>query len=89
MDYFYSMLFKKIPVYNASNESESRVINLELIEEIKPHADVPVDPGAVNTSCCEVRFFSGTAIIVLISQSTFESQLTALTGQIDELGELL
>jgi hypothetical protein len=82
------MNFKKVPVYNASNESEDRVVNLEHIEQVKPHANVPVDPGAVSTACCEVAFHSGSTIIVLIDQPTFEQQLQALTGTIDTFGVL-
>jgi hypothetical protein len=80
------MNFKKVPVYNSSLASEDRVINLEHLEQVKPHAEVPVDPGAVSTSCCELVFHSSTAIIVLIDKPTFETQLQTLIGSIDTLG---
>jgi hypothetical protein len=82
------MLLKECPVYNASLESENRLINVDTIEEVKPHANVPVDPGAVDTSCVEVRFHSGEAIVVLVDYSSMRQQLSALVGNIDELANL-
>jgi hypothetical protein len=82
-------MFKIAPVYNASLESEDTVINLNHIEQVKPHANVPVDPGAVDTAACEVVFHSGTSIVVLLDMLSMESNLQALTGTIDTFGSLL
>jgi hypothetical protein len=82
------MQFKKVPVYNAALESEGRTINLEHIEQVLPHANVPVNPGAVDNPSCEVKFYSGTSIIVLVDQPTFEQHLGAITGEIDTYGTL-
>lgn len=81
-------MFATVPVLTATNESEDWLIQLAMVEEIKPHADVPVDPGAVVTSCCEARFFSGTSIVILIDIYSMKSQVGALTGTVDEYGQL-
>lgn len=82
-------MYATVPVYNAVNESENRIINPSHIEEVRPHADVAVDPGAVNTSCVEVFFYSNRSIIILLDFATMESRLQALTGVIDDYGNLL
>jgi hypothetical protein len=79
-------MFATVPVYNASLESEERIINPSHIEEIRPHADVPVDPGAVNTTCCEAFFFSGNSIVILIDYTTMKGHLQAITGEVDVYG---
>ncbi len=88
MDYFWYM-FYSIPVYNAALESETRIINPEHIEQVTPHVNVPVDPGAVDTPCCEITFHSSATLIALIDMSSMTANLQALTGTIDELGNIL
>jgi hypothetical protein len=82
-------MFAIVPVYNASLESEDRTINPSHIEEVRPHVNVPVDPGAVDTACVEVFFHSGNSIVVLLDMSTINSHLQALTGVFDDYGSLL
>jgi hypothetical protein len=81
-------MFKTAPVYNAALESETRLINLDHIEEVKPHANVPVDPGAVDTPCCEVQYYSGVSTVVLVEFASMQSEIQALVGVIDELGNI-
>jgi len=83
------MTLKEAPVYNASLESENRLINLDHIQQVSPHANVPVDPGAADTPCCEVEFYSGTTIVVLVDYATMKEQTGALVGTIDTIGTLL
>lgn len=82
-------MFAIIPVYNTSNESEDRYINPSHIEEVKPNPNVPVDPGAVDTEACMIRFFSGTEIIVLLPITTMKDRLQAVTGLFDNYGTLI
>lgn len=82
-------MFKNAPVYNATLESEVQILNLDHFERVLPHANVPVDPGAVDTACCEVKFFSGDSVIVLLSFSSMQSQIQALTGELTTLAEPL
>lgn len=82
-------MFATVPVYNAALESETRIINPSHIEEVRPHANVPVDPGAVDTQCTEVFFHSGNSIVVLLDMTTMQSHLQALTGVFDDYGSLL
>lgn len=81
-------MFKIAPIYNAGLESEDQLINLDHIERVLPHANVPVDPGAVDTECCEVKFFSGDTAVVLVTFATMQEQIQALTGVLDSLGDL-
>lgn len=81
-------MFIVLPTYSAALTSENRIVNLDAIEQAKPHADVPVEPGAVNTSACELVTRSGAAVIVLLSLGTIQENLSALSGRIDALGQL-
>lgn len=81
-------MFIKVPFYNASLENEPRSMNTDHFEEIYPHANVPVDPGAVDTPCCEVRFFSGETRVILLDKTVFETALNASTGLTDLTGLL-
>lgn len=81
------MLFD-YPVYSASLVSERRIINSDHIEQIKPHANVPVDPGAVDTECCEFFFYSGTSCVVLLNYDVVKVGLKAYLGIINDAGEM-
>lgn len=81
-------MFAIIPVYNSSLESEDRYIQPAHIEEVKPNANVPVDPGEVDTPCCMVRLKSGQERIVLLDMDTMKTRLIALTGVFDDYGTL-
>lgn len=80
------MAFFDYPVYNAALESEQRIVNTDHIEQVKPHADVPVDPGAVSTACVEVVSYSGASIIVLLDYATVKTGLSAFFGVVDQNG---
>ena len=82
-------MFFDYPVYNAALESENRLVNIGQVEQIMPHADVPVDPGAVSTPCAEFFFFSGTAAIVLLEYEVIKAGLFAYKGIVDQTGALL
>jgi hypothetical protein len=82
-------MYAIVPVYNASFESEDRIINPSHIEEVRPNANVPVDPGAVDTEAVLVRFYSGAEIIVLLNMSTMATRLQAITGLVDNFGTLV
>lgn len=82
-------MFIKVPVYNASLESEDRVYNTDHLEEMKPHANVPVDPGTVSTPCCEVTFQSGTTAIILVSSAEMEARLQVVVGITNITGDAL
>jgi hypothetical protein len=82
-------MFANVPVYNSSLESETRIINTEHIEQVEPHANVPVGSGAVSTACCQVDFHSGTSIVVLIDFGSMQTNLNSLTGTVDFNGTLL
>jgi len=65
------------------------MMNTDHFEEVKPHANVPVDPGAVSTACVEVRFYSAESIVVLVDYSSMYSRLKTAEGVTDETGNLL
>jgi len=80
-------MYAKFPCYNASLESEDRVLNTDLIEEVLPHADVTMTHlGAVP--CCEVRFQSCATTIVLLSFTDMSTRLGALVGIVDQTGSI-
>lgn len=81
-------MFAKFSCYNTSFESEDRVLNTDHFEVVKPHADVPVDPGAVVTNCCEVIFSSGEIVIVLLSFGDLSSRLNVVVGIVDQTGSI-
>ena len=83
------MSFLSVPIYNASLQSEERIINSSFIEEIKPHADVPVSPGPVSTPSCEVRFYTDRTVVVLIDFGTMKDRLNAVEGIVTVEGNLL
>ena len=74
--------------YNASNESEERVIQTDLVEEVSPHANVNVDPGAVSTTCSQLRFSSGATTIVLLPYSDLKNRLSSFAGIVDQTGTI-
>jgi hypothetical protein len=80
-------MFATIPCYNeaAGNTSENRIINLDNIEEIKPHADANVE-GSLLT-CTEARFKSGATSIFLMDLPTLQERLKAITGAVDDYGQ--
>jgi hypothetical protein len=79
-------MFAKISCYNTGLTAEDRLINTDHVEEVLPHADVPVDPGAVATHCCELRYHSGATTIVLLSFAIVAIRFGALVGITDESG---
>lgn len=76
------------PVYNADLASERRIVNIDLIQQVKPHANVPVDPGAVDTVCVEISFYSGSSEIVLLDFGTVKAGMKAYFGIIDVNGDM-
>lgn len=80
------MAYFDYPVYNASLESEQNIINTDHIAQVKPRANVPVDPGAVDTECVDVVLFSGSSVIVLLDYATVKTGLSAFFGVVDQNG---
>lgn len=74
------------PVYNASLESERRIINTDHVEQVKLHANVPVDPGAVDTACVEFTFYSGENELILIDYDTVKAGMKTFFGIVDANG---
>ena len=81
-------MFAQFPIYTAGLTSEDHLLNTDHIEEVLPHANVPVDPGTVDTECCEVRFYSTATAITLLPYSEVFSRLQAMLGLIDTTGEV-
>lgn len=81
-------MFVIAPIYNAGLESEERPLNLDHIEEVYPHVNVPVDPGAVDTESCEARFYSGSTVVILLPLATMQERLVAIYGTISNIGIL-
>lgn len=69
-----------------TNESERAMLNLSEIQCIKTHANVSVDPGAVDTQCVEVFYKFGTSDIILIDYDSLKQGLDAYYGIVDENG---
>ena len=69
------------PVYNSAQQSERRIINLDHIEQVQPHANVSV--SGVDTACSQFTFHSGASVIVLTDFSTIRSGLNANFGLVD------
>ena len=84
----YGAQFFDYPVYNAALESERNIINLSQIQSIKPHANVPVDPGAVDTACVEFFYKFGTSDIILLDYDTVKSGMKGFFGLVDADGIL-
>lgn len=82
------MSFFDYPVYSAALTSERRIINTDHIEQVKAHANVPVDPGAVDTECVEVAFYSGESAVVLLDYDTVKSGMMAFFGLVDATGAM-
>lgn len=82
------MAFFDYPVYNAALASEQRIINTDHIEQVKPHADVPVDTGhgTISTACVEMVLFSGASVVVLLDYATVKTGLNAFFGVVDQNG---
>lgn len=83
--------FKEAPVYlSATTSSENRIINLDHIEEVTPHANVDVgaEEPFTSTACCQVRYHSGQEEILLIDYTSMKTNLSAITGTIDLLGNI-
>ena len=84
----FPMSFFDYPVYTAALTSERRIINTDHIEQVKPHANVPVDPGAEGTACVEVVMFSGESAIVLLDYDTVKVGMNATFGVVDQNGNI-
>lgn len=80
--------FFDYPRYNDSNESERIIINLSEIQSVKPHANVPVDPGAIDTQCVEVFYKFGTSDIILLDYGTVKTGIEAYFGVVDQYGTM-
>ena len=80
--------FLDYPRYNASLESENILVNLSEIQAIKPHANVPVDPGAVDTACVEFFYKFGTSDVILLDYDTVKTGIDAYFGVVDENGAM-
>lgn len=78
--------FFDYPRYNASNESERIIVNLAEIQAIKPHANVAVDPGAVDTACVEFFYKFGTSDIILLDYDTVKTGIASYFGVVDQNG---
>lgn len=79
-------MFATVPALSPANTTETRILNPSLLEEVKPHANVTAD--GIDTVCCEGRFGSGETIVILLSLGDMQSHLQALTGVVDEFGNL-
>jgi len=80
--------FFDYPRYNASNESERIIVNIAEIQAVKPHANVPVDPGAVDTPCVEFFYKFGTSDIILLDYDTVKTGIDAFYGVVDQNGAM-
>lgn len=71
-----------LPIYNStSSTSETRILNLDQTEQIKPHDPVSVE--SVDTACVQVVFASGGTEIVLLDMATMRDRLFILFGVVD------
>lgn len=75
--------FLDYPRYNDSLESETILVNLSEIQAIKPHANVPVNPGAVDTVCVEIFYKFGTSDVILLDFDTLKTGIDAFFGVVD------
>lgn len=78
--------FLDYPRLNDSNASERILVNLSEIQAVKPHANVAVDPGAVDTVCVEMFYKFGTSDIILLDYNTVKTGIGAFYGVVDMNG---
>jgi len=78
--------FLDYPRYNDAKESERIMVNLSAIQAVKPHANVPVDPGAVDTVCVEMFYKFGTSDVILLDYDTVKTGIKAYFGVVDQNG---
>lgn len=78
--------FFDYPHYNDSLESENILVNLSEIQSVKPHANVPVNPGAVDTVCVEIFYKFGTSDVILLDYATVKTGISAYYGVVDPDG---
>lgn len=81
-------MFSTIPILNpATNEAETRIIQVSQIEQIAPHGDISLND--MDTPCSELTLQSGRTLLVLLPFSSLTGLLGSLTGGVDELGQLI
>ena len=80
--------FFDYPRYNESLESENMLINISEIQAVKHHANVPVDPGAVSTTCVEIFYKFGTSDIILLDYDTVKTGIEAYYGVVNGDGTM-